>query len=120
MAVRPAKLVDLVSPMDVDEAAARIDDLSVHARAVVVTRFQSIQPEDARGDKVILRRRPFGGQFAGRLSGLEDHARHGFGPDLLADLMEPDGGLMRIQDASTASPGRADDIGFALVTTEMP
>ena len=106
--------------MDVDEAMARIDDLTIGRGALIATRFQSIQPEDARGNKIILGRSPFGGELPGRLTGLEDRAGDGACPNLLADLVESVRGLVRIFDAATASPGGADDVGFAFQTTDMP
>ena len=106
--------------MDVDEASARIDDLTIGRDTLVVTRLQSFQPEDTRGDKIILGRGPLGGELPRRLTGLKDHAREGAIPDLLSDLVKPVRGLVRIFDATTASPGGAHDVGFAILTTDMP
>ena len=114
------KHVGLVRAMDIDEAPARIDDPPLGVRSLVSARLETIQPEDAGCDKIILRRRPLGGELAGRLAGLEDHTGSGAGPDLLADLMESVRGLLRILDAASAGPGRADDVGFAFLTMEMP
>ena len=106
--------------MNIDEASARIDDLPIGRDTLIATRFQSIQPEDARGDKVILGCGPFRGELSGRLTGLKDRAREGTCPDLLADLVKSVRGLMRIFDTATASPGGTDDVGFAILTTDMP
>lgn len=106
--------------MDVDKAAAGIDDPTSRIRSLVSTRLQTVQPEDARGDEIVLRRGPFGGDSTGRLTGLEDHTQGGACPDLLADLMKSVRGLLRILDAPSAGPGRARDVGFAFLTTEMP
>jgi len=48
--------------MDVDEPALRIDDLTIARDPLVVARFQSVQPKDTRGDKIILGGTPFGGE----------------------------------------------------------
>ena len=106
--------------MDVDEPALRIDDLTIERDPLVVARFQSVQPKDTRGDKIILGGTPFGGELPCRLTGLKDRARDGAGPDLLADLVKSVRGLVRIFDATTASPGGAHDVGFAILTTDMP
>lgn len=118
--VRLPKLGGLVRAMDVDEAPARIDDPPFGVCSLVSARLETIQPEDAGCNKIILRRRPLGGELAGRLAGLEDHTGSGAGPDFLADLMESVRGLLRILDAASAGPGRADDVGFAFLTMEMP
>ena len=120
MAIRLAELAGLVRAMDVNKAAARINDLTIGRGALIATRFQSVQPEDARGDKIILGRGPFRGEFPRRLTGLEDRAGDGACPDLLADLVESVRGLVRIFDAATASPGGTNDEGFAFQTTDMP
>lgn len=120
MAVRLPQLVGLVRPMDVDKAAAGIDDPTFRIRSLVSTRHQTVQPEDARGDEIVLGRGPFGGESASRLTGLKDHTRGGACPDLLADLMKSVRGLLRILDATTAGPGRTDDVGFTFLTMEMP
>ncbi len=44
MAIRPAKLVLLIRAMDVDKAAARIDDPTLRIHALVASCFQSIEP----------------------------------------------------------------------------
>jgi len=106
--------------MDVDEPALRIDDLTIARDPLVVARFQSVQPKDTRGDKIILGVTPFGGELPRRLTGLKDRARDGAGPDLLADLVKSVRGLVRIFDATTASPGGAHDVGFAILTTYKP
>ena len=120
MAIRLAELSGLVRAMDVNKAAACIDDLTIGRDALIATRLQSVQPEDTRGDKIILGGTPFGGEFASRLTSFEDHAGDGACPDLLADLVESVRGLVRIFDAATASSGGADDVGFAFQTTDMP
>ena len=120
MAIRLAELAGLVRAMDVDKAAARIDELTIGRDALIATRFQSVQPEDACGDKIVLGRSPFGGEPPGRLTGLEDRARDGACPDLLANLVESVRGLVRIFDTATASPGGADNVGFAFQTMDMP
>ena len=120
MAIRLAELAGLVRAMDVDKASSRIDDLTIGRDALIATSFKSVQPEDTRGDKIILGRDPFGGELTRRLTGLEDRAGDGACPDLLADLVESVRGLVRIFDAATASPGGANDVGFAFQTTDMP
>jgi len=120
MAVRLAEFIGLVCAVDIDETPTRIDDLAVFPDPLVTTRFQAIQPEDARGDEIILGGTPLGGEFARRLTGLEDHAGDGTCPDLLADRMQSIRGLLRILDAPAARPGGADDIGFAFLTAEIP
>ncbi len=106
--------------MNVDEPALRIDDLTIERDPLVVARFQSVQPKDTRGDKIILGRGPLGGELPRRLTGLKDRARDGASPNLLADLVKPVRGLMRIFDATTAGPGGAHDVGFAILTTYKP
>ena len=120
MAVRLAEFIGLVGAVNIDETPTCIDDLAVCPDPLVTTGFQAIQPEDARGDEIILGGTPFGGEFARRLTGLEHHAGDGTCPDFLADRMQSIRGLLRILDAAAAGPGGADDIGFAFLTSEMP
>ncbi len=120
MAVGLTEFIGLVCAVDVNETPTSIDDLAVRRDPLVATGFQSIQPEDARGDEIILRGTPFGGEFTRRLTGLKDHAGDGTCPDLLADLVESVRGLLRIFDATKASPGGTNDVGFAFQTTDMP
>jgi len=120
MAVRLPEFIGLVCAVDIDKAPARIDDPPFGVRSLVSARLETIQPEDAGCNKIILRRRPLGGELAGRLAGLKDQTRGGAGPDLLANRMKSIRGLLRILDAASTGPGRADDVGFAFLTMEMP
>lgn len=93
MAIWLAELGGLVRTMDIDEASARIDDLTIGRDTLVVAGFQSFQPEDTRGDKIILGRDPLGGEPPRRLTGLKDRAWDGALPNLLANLVKSVRGL---------------------------
>jgi len=93
MAIRPSKFVLLIRAVDVDEAAACIDDPSQCIHALIASYFQPIEPQDAGSDEVVLWSRPLGGEYARRLTRFEDHPRDGAFTDLFADHMQPNWGL---------------------------
>lgn len=106
--------------MDVDETRTCIDHPALAIDPFVFSNFHSVQPKNARSDKIIFRSRPFGGELAGRLARFKNHPRRSIGAKTFADSMQPKGRLLGIKDATHTRPSGADRVAGAGFALEMP
>ena len=120
MTIGRAEFGELVRPVDIYKPALRVDDLPRRIAPGVVPSLDSLQPEDARSDEIIIGRRPSGPKLACRLASLKNHPRWCPGTDLFRHPQDPRRGLLGILDTTAPRPGRANRKGIALLTVKMP